>query len=204
MNARLRGVSFGTLLATCGRLVISPMSLWRAFALAGAAGLALSAVTAIAWFGLVNQQRAIDLEMAQVQVTTARTATRSADLPSTETPTNFPPTQLATIDVRPALTDIHRLVSHRGMVLDAVQVQPRAPTAEVLGRSDLTLSLRGSYATIKQLCADMLSRYPNMTLAHLTLRKAATPPDLDATIVLMLWGAPAALGSSDSAPLPSR
>ena len=62
------------------------------------------------------------------------------------------------------------------------------------------LSLRGSHPKLKQVLAEVLGRYPNATLSHLTLRRAESPERVEATMVIGVWGAPLASAAPASVP----
>ena len=94
-------------------------------------------------------------------------------------------------DARAVLVELDRSARSAGVALGSVQVQERAASAEQLARADMTVSLRGSYPKLKQVLSDVLGRFPNISLVQWRLRRATQPADLEATMVLALWGAAA-------------
>lgn len=97
----------------------------------------------------------------------------------------------STVDARTLLQELGRSVATTTASLTSVQLQERAATFEQLARSEVTVSLRGSYPQLKQVLADVLARFPNVTLAQWRLRRTGQQNEVDATMTLVLWGAPA-------------
>ena len=93
-------------------------------------------------------------------------------------------------DVYGVLTELERSSSNAGVALGGVQRQELAAGIERLARTDLTFSLRGSYPNLKLVVLDVLGRFPQATMAQWRLRRATRPDDIEATLVLSLWGTP--------------
>jgi Tfp pilus assembly protein PilO len=194
----------GLMLVRIERFTLSSRPKLVACVLTGTLGLSMTVAAGSMWHHIAAQQRDTQAELTRVQTSRPIAPPARADVSRAETLSDFVQTVPSVIEARPVLADIQRMASRTGISLAGVQVQPRAPAPESLGRLDLTLSLRGSYANVKQLSGDLLDRHPNMTLSHLTMRKTASPTDLETSIVLTLWGAPLATGSADSLPSVGR
>lgn len=111
-------------------------------------------------------------------------ATKQADF------RDFPSALPVEIDTQRILAEVQRATSTAGVTFGGAQIQRRESASGQLGRTELTLSLRGSYSGCKWVATEVLNRFPNATLIRLAIRKSAPPADLDATMVLALWGAP--------------
>ena len=97
--------------------------------------------------------------------------------------------QLPPLDLQSILSTVQRSASEAGVVFAGVQIQDRRASQELLARADLSVSLRGAYPKLIQVLSDVLSRYPNATLARASLRRQGPPDQIDATVVIALWGA---------------
>lgn len=159
---------------------------------------ALAASATLKWKRTVVQDASL-----RVQVHSAQAALgQRASVPpaaSAQIYTDFVQALPVAIDIQVTLSTLHRAAADAGVTLSSIQVQPRASTHELLARTDLTMSARGSYLKLLQMTDEVLSRYRNATLGHLSLRRSGAPEQLESTIVIGLWGAPAAVGPTASA-----
>lgn len=103
------------------------------------------------------------------------------------------------VDIQAVVATVQLAATEAGVTLVGMQLQQRSATSDLLARNDLTLSLRGSHPKLKQVLAEVLGRYPNATLSHMTLRRIGAPEQAEATAVIGVWGAPLAAG----APVPA-
>lgn len=78
--------------------------------------------------------------------------------------------------------------------LVSTQSQEHPPAVDRLGKLELTVVLKGSYASDKQVLALVVERFPFVSVSHLRLRKGQGPSDVEATATLVFWGAPTAAG----------
>ena len=92
------------------------------------------------------------------------------------------------IDLQPILSAVQRSAAEAGLAFVGVLVQERPGTKELLSRVDLSVSLRGPYTRLIQVLAETLSRYPNATLTRASLRRAGGPDQVEATMIIALWG----------------
>ena len=204
MNASSFLWSLDALVLRCERLVRSTRARWVACMLAGALGLTLTIASGFMLAHSLREQRVMELKIERAQDAAADAARSGGDATRIAMPTDFVHSLPASIDIQPVLAEVQRAAFDLGLVFSGVTVQHRAPTAEQLARSELTVSLRGSYPKIKQLMAAVLDRFPNATLSRLTLRKTPSATDLDATMALLVWGAPLPLAAGASAPVAGR
>lgn len=172
--------------------------------LAGAAGLALAIAVSFTLAHSLREVRAMELKIKGIQEAAADAAKSATNVASIATPTDFVHSLPASSDIQPVLAEVQRAAFDLGIAFSGVTVQHRAPATQQLARSDLTLSLRGSYPKLKQLTAVVLARFPNATLSRLTLRKTASATDLDATMALLVWGAPLPFATVASVPVAGR
>ncbi len=108
------------------------------------------------------------------------------------------------VDVRPLLVELERSSSNAVVALSDVQLVERPATTEQLARTDVTVSLRGSYPKLKIVVLDVLGRFPGVSLAQWRLRRVTRSPDAEATLVLSMWGSAAPVVSSSSDPSAAR
>lgn len=94
------------------------------------------------------------------------------------------------LSVDPIVGELQRASAAEGAVFLTVLSTPHAPTGETLGRSELSVGLRGSYPQVKAILAQMLDRYPELIVQRLMLKRLSTPGELDARIDLLLLTGP--------------
>lgn len=100
---------------------------------------------------------------------------------------------------------LQRASREAGSQLSSVQVRESATAPSQLGRREISLSLKGPYAAVKQALGELLFRFPFITVRSLQWRlaEAGAPqqpmPMTEATVVLSLWTAPAGLVRSPRA-----
>ena len=73
--------------------------------------------------------------------------------------------------------------------LSSVAAEPRAPSPQALGRTALSLTLRGSYANLRRLLAETLDRQ-DAVVQHLSMSHAATPGEQELQLTVALLSAP--------------
>lgn len=103
-------------------------------------------------------------------------------------PSDFVQRLPGSINLQPILSALQRSASQASVAFAGVLIQERPGTSELLSRVDLSVSLRGSYPKLIQVLAETLSRYPNATLTRASLRRAASPDQVEATMIIALWG----------------
>ena len=160
--------------------------------------LTLDLSTMLRWRRGISQEVTLRNQVHSTQVALRQPA-RAAQAASEPAKADLAYTLPEAVDTQDALETLHRTAAEAGAVLAAVQVQSRAPTRELLARSDLTVLVRGSYPKLKQLVGEVLDRYPNATLTHLALRRNGPPEQVEATMAFGVWGAPT---SAETASVP--
>jgi hypothetical protein len=110
----------------------------------------------------------------------------------------------AAVDVRSLLVELERSSTNAVVALSDVQLVERPATTEQLARTDVTVSLRGSYPKLKIVVLDVLGRFPGVSLAQWRLRRVTRSADAEATLVLSMWGAAAPTVSGSSDPVAPR
>jgi len=91
--------------------------------------------------------------------------------------------------------ELQRSSAEAGAAFVSVSSTPRVATPQTLGRSELSVSLRGAYPKLKTVLAQTLDRFPHLVVQRLTLRRMAAPVDLEAHVDLVLLARPAAAAS---------
>ena len=116
--------------------------------------------------------------------------------PGASTEADFTKALPAAVDVRPLLVELERSSTNAVVALSDVQLVERPATTEQLARTDVTVSLRGSYPKLKIVVLDVLGRFPGVSLAQWRLRRVTRSADAEATLVLSMWGAAVPVASS--------
>lgn len=88
--------------------------------------------------------------------------------------------------------ELQRSSAEVGAAVVSVSSTPRAATPQTLGRTELSVSLRGAYPKLKTVLAQTLDRFPQLVVQRLTLRRMAAPVDLEAHLDLVLLARPVA------------
>jgi Tfp pilus assembly protein PilO len=96
----------------------------------------------------------------------------------------------AVIDVAPVVAELQRSASSEGVVMQEVQSLPKEATETQLAATELMVQLRGAYPGIKNVLRDVLGRYRHVTVRRLSIRKSGAPQNLQADVLLVLWGRP--------------
>lgn len=77
------------------------------------------------------------------------------------------------------------------MVLTQIQLQDHPAAADQLARTELSFSVRGSYAKTKQAIAETVDRFPSLTLVQWRMHRHVASDEVESNVLLTLWGAPA-------------
>ena len=148
-------------------------------------GLALSALAAVsAWhFELDHKAGELNASVAGLrQKLQAASATGGADLQAVDFTQRLP----AAMVVEPVVRELQRSSAALGVAFVSVSSAGRAPSLQTLGRGELAITLRGAYPKLKTVLAETLDRFPELIVQRLTLRRMATPADLEAHVDLVL------------------
>lgn len=86
---------------------------------------------------------------------------------------------------------LSRACADAGVALAGVQAAHRPATAAQLGRTDLTVLMRGAYPGARTALDAVLQRYPSLTLQRLRMRRTSSPTELETSATLSVWGRPA-------------
>lgn len=68
--------------------------------------------------------------------------------------------------------------------LDGMRWQNHLSSSDTIGHSIVSLSLHGSYPSIKKFAGDIIAKAPYILLKHISIRRATSQSDLDSTIEL--------------------
>ena len=85
---------------------------------------------------------------------------------------------------------LSRACSDAGVALAGVQAAHRPATAAQLGRTELTVLVRGSYSGARTALDAVLQRYPSLTLQRLRMRRTSSPTELETSATLSVWSRP--------------
>jgi hypothetical protein len=85
---------------------------------------------------------------------------------------------------------LSRACADAGVALAGVQAAHRPATVAQLGRTELTVLVRGPYPGARTALDAVLQRYPSLTLQRLRMRRTSSPTDLETSATLSVWGRP--------------
>ncbi len=92
--------------------------------------------------------------------------------------------------LEPVYAELQRSSQAAGVAVSSVTSSFRDATLQTLGRAELSVTLRGKYADIKTVLAEVRSRYPGLLLQRLSLRRLTSPTDVEARLDLLLLTRP--------------
>lgn len=166
---------------------------WLGFA-GSVLAMVLAMTAALLWSRFTDQEAIVRLQIQAAQESLDRRA-RASPAEFAPAPTDFTQRLPDAVDIQAVVATVQLAAIEAGVTFSGMQLQPRAATPDLLSRNDLMLSLRGSHPKLKQVLAEVLGRYPNATLSHLTLRRIGAPEQVEAAMVIGVWGAPMAAGA---------
>ena len=184
---------FSNSLPRVGSRRVHPITpLWLLFSstalLAAAAGTAgvLSAMRLSSKEHLLVGELATALEHLPVATTSENAASESL------LQGDFTRHLMGPVDRQRILSEIQRICTRAEVKLGTMQIQERATGSDQLPRTYFDVSLRGRYPKLKEVMAEGLGRFPNATLAQMSMRQSAVSPDGEATMSLVFWSGPVA------------
>lgn len=93
--------------------------------------------------------------------------------------------------LEPVARDLQRLCAELGATFVSIDAAPRPPTPRTLLRNEATIVLRGPYAALKSVLAQVLDRHANVLVQRVTLRRlAGTGEGVEAQVALTQVGRP--------------
>lgn len=99
----------------------------------------------------------------------------------------------------PLLDEFRRAAAAAGVTLSSLTTDARASTERTLGRVQTAVVLRGSYPAVKAAIAQVAARFPNLVFQRVSVRRLATPTDVEARVDTVL-PAPPERRAGDSLP----
>jgi hypothetical protein len=122
-----------------------------------------------------------------------QTAASSASLQTLAAP--VPPDFTAGLPGEPPVADVVQMLSRAcaqaGVTLAGLQATHRPASVAQLGRTELTVLVRGPYPGARAALDAVLQRYPAVTVQRLRMRRTSSPADLETSATLSVWGRPA-------------
>lgn len=85
---------------------------------------------------------------------------------------------------------LQRSSAAQGVVFVSVAANTKAASASNLGRVEMSVALRGSYPQIKAVIAAVVQNTPALVIHRLTLRRLASPAEVDAQLEFWLLSPP--------------
>ena len=150
-----------------------------------AAAIAGSALLAMHWRRQAAAQRDVQHHLL---AELAAAASRPADAAGTA---DFTATLPAAVDPSAVFGILRRAAADRSVAIGALGATPQAANAQHLGRLDVSITVRGNYAALKDVLADVLGRFPNAVVQHARWRRLGAPGDVEAAWDLSLLERPA-------------
>ncbi len=83
--------------------------------------------------------------------------------------------------------DLGRFAQTQGLKLGALNIAHQAATNRELGKTQLSLTLRGEYGKSKAFLAELLARYPSLAVQTLSVRSGAERARHEWQLVLALY-----------------
>ena len=133
--------------------------------------------------GDTRQQRmCIQIDDMRWQLDEARSQATAIDM-SVPAPTplvarDFTASLPDTPPVADVVQTLSRACAQAGVALAGVQAAHRPANPAQLGRTELTVLVRGPYAGARSALDTVLQRYPALTLQRLRMRRTSSPTDL--------------------------
>jgi hypothetical protein len=93
----------------------------------------------------------------------------------------------ATSTASSALEIVQGAAGRAAVSVVSEQVQETPHSVERLGRAELAIVVRGSYANLKLWLAEVLQRQPGATVSRLQLQRVDGTTDVEARLSLVLW-----------------
>jgi hypothetical protein len=77
----------------------------------------------------------------------------------------------------------------------SVAIQRHAPAEQTLGHDDLSISMRGRFADLKQSLAETMDRHRHAVVQHLTITSSSSPSEQEMQLTFSLLRAPSSEGA---------
>jgi hypothetical protein len=89
------------------------------------------------------------------------------------------------LSIDPVVSQLQRSSAQLGVTFVSVALTSQNPTTQTLGRTELSVILRGNYPNIKIVLSEALERFPQLAMQRMVLRRLASPNDLEARLELV-------------------
>lgn len=113
---------------------------------------------------------------------------------------SVPPDFTAGLPEVPPVAEVVQMLSRAcaqaGVTLAGVQATHRPAGIAQLGRTELSVLVRGPYPGARAALDAVLQRYPAVTVQRLRMRRTSGPADLETSATLSVWGRPLRAGST--------
>lgn len=163
---------------------------WGLWAVAMLLAAGLLAGGAVHLRGLAVQLDALRGQVSQMREQAAADSNSAQTLAAP-----VPPDFTAGLPEAPPVADVVQMLSRTcaqaGVALAGVQATHRPASTTQLGRTELTVLVRGPYPGARAAIDAVLLRYPAVTVQRLRMRRTSSPTDLETSATLSVWGRPA-------------
>ena len=130
------------------------------------------------------------------------------DVTSTREPVTESPSQAAplrdftarlpgVVDSSVAFSVVQSAAQRAEVAVTSVQTQEALPTSERLGRVELSVTLRGEYAAVKQWLTEVATRLGSLTLSRMQLQRVEGTSGIEARVIITVWSQAAANAPSE-------
>lgn len=158
---------------------------WWIWALAIVVALAVITGSAVIHDRVLRRQSEANAQIEIVKAASARRNTVTVQ----ETP-DFTHTMGSPPSAAKVVEELKQASAQAGATLFSVQSQEHASTVDQLGSLELTIVLKGSYSSDKEVLARVVERFPFATLPRMRMRRDQASSQVETTATLVFWGAP--------------
>jgi hypothetical protein len=163
-------------------------------------GLCAALAAVAAWHAALQAGAERDAVASEVAVLRSQPPAPAAVSKADARAGDFTATLPAKASAAQALEVLQSAAARTQVAVESVQVQDMPATEERLGRVELVVTARGSYADLKRWLAEVTERVPGSTIARLQLQRQEGTPQVQAQLVVVAWSQP----EVSSASLPDR
>jgi hypothetical protein len=172
-------------------VILSSIQLRQPLSLCFVALLIASSLAGAATFWRIELARHVKRANSSIDVLQAKLLKEaSLSVAPPEPKTDFAVSLPAHVSIDPVVRDLQRFSADLGVNFVSLDASSRDATSRTLGRTEMTITLRGEYAKLKSVLVQVLDRYPQLLLQRVAIRRMSGPTNLEANIQLLLLSRP--------------
>ncbi len=177
--------------------------LWALWSLVIVCAIVMLALATPAWLRVDKQRLGLQAQLMQQTQLAAAREPGAAVAPALDFAQRLPPLPHR---LR-VLADLQRATAAAGVVLLGVAVAEHPASVQQLARHDYDISLKGPYAGLKHVLAEMLGRHPGASVRSFRWRAGPVGGPAELQLSLAFWSAPltpSAMSGSAQASVPQQ